>query len=200
MATHSSVLAWRIPGMGEPRGLPSMGLHRVGHDWSDLAAAGAKRNVILVGQVKWKQIQNLKGSLELQPLRKEFGHGVIFYMSLYKLSSCYMSGIILLCHCDISHFKDKKVMTIGSCITLLNIVPIPCLCQFGLYFFRCMLEISPSPLKTPEGRCFVFIFSSLTESSQYCALQIVGTLFPGGQLPWKMVLMLFLTSHHSLTQ
>ena len=32
MATHSSVLAWRIPGMGEPSGLPSMGLHRVGHD------------------------------------------------------------------------------------------------------------------------------------------------------------------------
>ena len=31
MATHSSVLAWRIPGMGEPGGLPSMGLHRVGH-------------------------------------------------------------------------------------------------------------------------------------------------------------------------
>ena len=38
MATHSSVLAWRIPGMGEPSGLPSMGVHRVGHDLSDLAA------------------------------------------------------------------------------------------------------------------------------------------------------------------
>ena len=32
MAMHSSILAWRIPGMGEPGGLPSMGLHRVGHD------------------------------------------------------------------------------------------------------------------------------------------------------------------------
>ena len=32
MATHSSILAWRIPGMGEPGGLPSMGSHRVGHD------------------------------------------------------------------------------------------------------------------------------------------------------------------------
>ena len=39
MATHSSVLAWRIPGKGEPGGLLSMGSHRVGHDWSDLAAA-----------------------------------------------------------------------------------------------------------------------------------------------------------------
>ena len=37
MATHPSVLAWRIPGMGEPGGLPSLGLHRVVHDWSDLA-------------------------------------------------------------------------------------------------------------------------------------------------------------------
>ena len=41
MATHSSVLAWRIPGTGEPSGLPSMGSHRVGHNWSDLAAAAA---------------------------------------------------------------------------------------------------------------------------------------------------------------
>ena len=41
MATHSSVLAWRVPGTGEPGGLPSMGSHRVGHDWSDLAAAAA---------------------------------------------------------------------------------------------------------------------------------------------------------------
>ena len=39
MAAHSSILAWRIPGMAEPGGLPSMGSHRVRHDWSDLAAA-----------------------------------------------------------------------------------------------------------------------------------------------------------------
>ena len=39
MATHPSVLAWRIPGSGEPSGLPSVGSHRVGHDRSDLAAA-----------------------------------------------------------------------------------------------------------------------------------------------------------------
>ena len=43
MATHSSVLAWRIPGTGEPGGLPSMGLHRVRHDWSDLAVAAAAK-------------------------------------------------------------------------------------------------------------------------------------------------------------
>ena len=41
MATHPSILAWRIPEMGEPGGLPSMGSHRVRHDRSGLAAAAA---------------------------------------------------------------------------------------------------------------------------------------------------------------
>ena len=41
MATHSSILAWRIPGTGDPGGLPSVGSHRIGHDWSDLVAAAA---------------------------------------------------------------------------------------------------------------------------------------------------------------
>ena len=52
MATHSSVLAWRIPGTGEPGGLPSMGLHRVRHDWSDLAAAAAAHNTSRI-PTKW---------------------------------------------------------------------------------------------------------------------------------------------------
>ena len=42
MAPHSSVLAWRIPGTGKPDALPSLGSHRVGHDWSDLAPAAAE--------------------------------------------------------------------------------------------------------------------------------------------------------------
>ena len=41
MAAHSSTPAWRIPWAEEPGGLPSMGSHRVGHDWSDLAVAVA---------------------------------------------------------------------------------------------------------------------------------------------------------------
>ena len=66
MATHSSVLAWRIPGIWEPGGLPSMGSHRVGHDWSDLAAEAAgwlcSQNI---WSVKWavssrNSIRNLK--------------------------------------------------------------------------------------------------------------------------------------------
>ena len=45
MATHSSVLAWRIPGTGEPGWLLFMGSHRVGHDWSNLAAAAAAADI-----------------------------------------------------------------------------------------------------------------------------------------------------------
>ena len=47
MATHSSVLAWRIPGTGKPCGLPSMGSHRVEHDQSHLAAAAATTKILI---------------------------------------------------------------------------------------------------------------------------------------------------------
>ena len=56
MATHSSVLAWRIPGTGEHGELPSMGLHRVGHDWSNLAAAGGLKRKGLKGSKTEKQL------------------------------------------------------------------------------------------------------------------------------------------------
>ena len=54
MASHSSVLAWRIPGMGKPGGLPSMGSHSVGHDWSDLAAAAPSQWRLGI-QPTWRQ-------------------------------------------------------------------------------------------------------------------------------------------------
>ena len=60
MATHSSVLAWRIPGTWEPGGLPSMGSYRVGHDCSNLAAAAAaavpySQSFLLVILFSWTQ-------------------------------------------------------------------------------------------------------------------------------------------------
>ena len=54
MATHSSVLVWRIPGTGVPGGLPSMGSHRVGHDWRDLAATAARST--------WRPLKSLRVS------------------------------------------------------------------------------------------------------------------------------------------
>ena len=58
MATHSSVLAWRIPGMVDPGGLPSMGLHRAGHDWSNLAAAAAQLDPQGRDSLCWHQFRN----------------------------------------------------------------------------------------------------------------------------------------------
>ena len=71
MATHSSVLAWRIPGTGEPRGLPSMGLHRVRNDWGDLAAAAAAAKSLNPAALKarvsrkpqgWNQVEEVPPS------------------------------------------------------------------------------------------------------------------------------------------
>ena len=58
MATHSSILAWRIPGTEEPSGLLSVGLHRVRHNWSNLAEAAA----VAAGQVRKKNTVSVKQS------------------------------------------------------------------------------------------------------------------------------------------
>ena len=82
MATHSSVLAWRIPGMAEPGGLPSVGSHRVRHDWSDLAAAAGSAYQWLL-------------KLLIEMLMRNFGcngstwwtHWLIFMMCLNSIKS-----------------------------------------------------------------------------------------------------------------
>ena len=56
--THSSVLAWRIPGTAEPGGLPSMGSHRVGHNWKDLAAGLYLPNMLHLNLLGSKQQQS----------------------------------------------------------------------------------------------------------------------------------------------
>ena len=61
MATHSSVLAWRIPGMGEPGGPPSMGSHRVKHDRSNSAAAAALAIFIKVWKTLLDRVYDLLG-------------------------------------------------------------------------------------------------------------------------------------------
>ena len=65
MAAHSSVLAWRIPEAEEHDGLPSMGLHRVGHDWSDLAAAAAAQMCIVSTYSPWRSLVLLESILGL---------------------------------------------------------------------------------------------------------------------------------------
>ena len=66
METHSSILGWKIPGTEEPGGLPSMGSHRVGHNWSDLAAAA----VAALLRVDWPQDRLCSVQKEVLIVRK----------------------------------------------------------------------------------------------------------------------------------
>ena len=77
MATHSSVLAWRIPGTGEPGGLLSMGPHRVGHNWSDLvvAAAAAAAACTFCGNVNWYSYYGKQNGDSLKTRNKATIHG-----------------------------------------------------------------------------------------------------------------------------
>ena len=103
MATHSSVLAWRISGTGGPGGLPSVGSHRVGHDWSDLAAAVAVAALFFMAE-KWKptpvllpgKFHGLRSLINLQYMRsKRVGHdwatSLSFNIPLYIHTISFLS-------------------------------------------------------------------------------------------------------------
>ena len=83
MATHSSVLAWRIPGTGKPGGLLSMGSHRVGHDWRDLAAAAGVMGTVKIWSSQWHrswQGQIMAGEGRLEEGR--WGQKLVFQLKL----------------------------------------------------------------------------------------------------------------------
>ena len=84
MAAHSSVLAWRIPGTGEPGRRLSMGSHRVGHDWSNLAAAAAAQG--------WKPHQTKISSEMCTELQVKWSQGGIFGTTAFKSPSRVIWG------------------------------------------------------------------------------------------------------------
>ena len=88
MATHTSVLAWRIPGTGEPGGLQSMGLHRVGHDWSDLAAAAEPSHPRIIHHElrKWPRHRDRKWPLSQCPCHS--GTTVCWRVQRHKADLC----------------------------------------------------------------------------------------------------------------
>ena len=94
MATHSSVLAWRIPGTGEPVGLPSMGSHRVGHDWSDLPAAAAADHLtcllrnLYAGQEA--TVRTGHGTMDWFQIGKGVRQGCILSLCLFNLYAEYI--------------------------------------------------------------------------------------------------------------
>ena len=89
MATHSSALAWRIPGTGEPGGLPSMGSHRVGHDWSDLAAAAAVAMMLKTFHYLLCHLYFFFGEAKILPFAEKVP------VAIYLQTSCLMRKIKL---------------------------------------------------------------------------------------------------------
>ena len=88
MATHSSVLAWRISGMGEPGRLPSLGSHRVGHDWSNLAAylltiASFYHHCLSSAFSKASKLSLFISMLESKDIEKPEPENKVFILCLY---------------------------------------------------------------------------------------------------------------------
>ena len=125
MATHSSVLAWRIPGTGEPGGLPSMGLHRVGHDWSDLAAAAAAFSLVSSEAINVHFKHNF---ISLQREKKKW--------SFQIFKQCGKSSVFPIPHiqCDRLHRKslNKKKSTLPPKISLITSYVLGVICSFSV--------------------------------------------------------------------
>ena len=112
MATHSSVLAWRIPGTGEPGGLPSMRSHRVRHDWSDLAATTRRKSKSLKILLSEKTTINFFG---LFPFTHLHWYVSIFCADgtiIYILSNHCLFYLIILHHHLSKSFKHFPTIRI----------------------------------------------------------------------------------------
>ena len=147
MATHSSVLAWRIPGMGEPGGLPSMGSHRVRHDWSDLAAVAASTenaalycsNLAVEGSSSLTSFIKVASSVITRALPPG-GH--------FELGACYKNAVFMSeIHCVVGKNVCECV-----CVPLLIFHCISLLATCGLFWSRpyilsILLSSSPRFLK-----------------------------------------------------
>ena len=101
MATHSSVLAWRIPGMGKPHGLPSMGSHRVGHDWHDLVVVVVVVMYVYVYACKREDWEDLDKST----------YSVWYYMIHFFIGLITLNGFLFKIYCFNSVQFSRSVVS-----------------------------------------------------------------------------------------
>ena len=109
MATHSNVLAWRIPGTGEPGELPSMGSHRVGHNWSYLAAAEKNNDPTKLIQVdsKFRLVIYVSGFVTFCSVLN-VTQSSLLYMYFYCRESQWYFPTFFLCRFSIIHILGMK--------------------------------------------------------------------------------------------
>ena len=113
MATHYSILAWRIPWTEEPGGLPSMGLHRVGHDWSNLAAAAAAVCSKLMTHLEIEIAHLFSSQIQINTIQRgNYLYNTLFYVfycikkySVWIFAKSLIPGVLVdripgfCCHC-----------------------------------------------------------------------------------------------------
>ena len=126
MATHSSVLAWRIPGTGEPGGLPSMGSHRVRHDWSDLAAAAAWTSYYVLSSIK--------------QLTFYFPEASYIFWRLYK--NCIYTSLCVLNSVALNVFSWTALKTKRW------------MCYLKTFYINLLIPWLASETACPQGGCF----------------------------------------------
>ena len=111
MASYSNNFAWRIPGTAEPGGLPSLGLHRVGHDWSDLAAAAGHLRCSLYKEIPCNFSWNV----------------IIWYRALKANCGCILLGLLGSCcleknswYCPLFDIVTNGIVTESKLLVLLR--------------------------------------------------------------------------------
>ena len=129
MATHSSILAWRIPGTGEPGGLPSMGSHRVEHNWSDLAAAAADRFGCLWCWTDVLSVLNISVDVIWCWTDVFLAKGIVQYQKNFKKKS--LTGK------ELPYFRDESSMKTvqGKCSKCPGLLLVQLKCWKLLFFF-----------------------------------------------------------------
>ena len=187
MAIHSSILAWRIPGMGEPGGLPSMGpgglpsmgLHRVGHDWSHLAAAAAAGLPVHHQLLESTQTHVHCISDAIQP-----SHPVIPSIHLPKANFPTSQTLHERWESDSNilyswpHFKFQNLnpylkITFYSQVFRYFLSPLSALCHYWVEYLPILLPLL-------DGIPSVLIRSVMSDSSQSHGLQSARLLCPQG--------------------
>ena len=111
MATHSSVLAWRIPGTEEPGGLPSMESHRVGHDWASMIFVKKEQGLCYTWMDKVSIVCN-------------------FLITLLVVPFCTMTGV-LIDIVDVAEELGGQILYLNSAIITLGIAASVCLRRKG---------------------------------------------------------------------